>query len=103
FNYSTDENARLLQDWFERITESEILCAQLKRAVRYDRLGVNDATLRIQIAWDKKRLVGLSQIIPLLDRIAGNEQFINMARDRSRMLSTTFKDALKGAPKGSAQ
>jgi hypothetical protein len=102
FNYSQDENARLLQDWFERIVESQSLFAQLKRTVRYDKLGANDVTLRMQIAWDKKRMVGLAQIVPLLDRIATNESYINMARERSRTLSAAFKESLKtSAPKSS--
>ena len=53
FNYSTDENARLLQDWFERITESERAMMLLRRAIRFDKLGVNDAVLRVDTAWSR--------------------------------------------------
>ena len=95
FNYSMDENARLMQDWFERITESEALAFQLRRTIRYDRLGANEATSRLQIAYDKKRLVGLAQLIPMLERIAGNESFMNIARERCRQLAAAFKEALK--------
>ena len=82
FNYSLDENARLLQDWFERISESERAMMNLRRAIRFDKLGVNDAVLRVDAAWSQKRLVGREQFVPLLDRIAKNEGFVNLARER---------------------
>jgi hypothetical protein len=91
FNYSLDENARLLQDWFERISESERAMMNLRRAIRFDKLGVNDAVLRVDTAWSQKRLVGREQFLPLLDRIAKNETFINMARDRAGRLADTLR------------
>jgi hypothetical protein len=91
FNYSLDENARLLQDWFERISESERAMMNLRRAIRFDKLGVNDAVLRVDTAWSQKRLVGREQFLPLLDRVAKNETFINMARDRAGRLADTLR------------
>jgi len=91
FNYSLDENARLLQDWFERISESERAMMNLRRAIRFDKLGVNDAVLRVDAAWSQKRLVGREQFLPLLDRVAKNESFINMARDRAGRLADTLR------------
>jgi len=93
FNYTTDENARTLQDWFERISESERAMMNLRRAIRFDKLGVNDAVLRVDTAWSQKRLVGREQFLPLLDRIAKNESFINLARERAARLA----DALRAA------
>jgi hypothetical protein len=97
FNYSTDENARLLQDWFERISESERAMANLRRAIRFDKLGVNDAVLRVDTAWSQKRLVGREQFLPLLDRIAKNESFINLARERAARLADALRAAGKAA------
>src|SRR5438045_9372211 len=34
FNYSLDENARLLQDWFELVSESERAMLNLRREIR---------------------------------------------------------------------
>ena len=93
FNYSLDENAKLLQDWFERISESERAMMNLRRAIRFDRLGINDAVLRVDAAWSQKRLVGREQFLPLLDRIAKNEAFINMARERASRLADTLRKA----------
>ena len=97
FNYSLDENAKTLQDWFERISESERALMLLRRNIRYDKLGVNDAVLRIDAAWSQKRLVGREQFLPLLDRVAKNETFINLARERAARLATTMRaDSAKG-------
>jgi hypothetical protein len=97
FNYSTDENARLLQDWFERISESERAMMNLRRAIRFDKLGVNDAVLRVDTAWSQKRLLGREQFLPLLDRIAKNESFVNLARDRAARLADAMRAAGKAA------
>ena len=91
FNYSLDENAKTLQDWFERISESERALMLLRRNIRFDKLGVNDAELRIDAAWTQKRLVGREQFLPLLDRVAKNETFINLARERAARLATTMR------------
>ena len=95
FNYSLDESAKTLQDWFERISESERAMMNLRRAIRFDKLGVNDAVLRADAAWSQKRLLGREQFLPLLDRIAKNESFINMARERASRLA----DALRATGK----
>jgi len=97
FNYSLDENAKLLQDWFERVSESERAMMNLSRAMRFDKLGVNDAVLRVDAAWSEKRLVGREQFLPLLDRIAKNEAFVNLARDRAARLAAALRAAGKAA------
>jgi len=93
FNYSLDENAKALQDWFERISESERAMMNLRRAIRFDKLGVNDAVLRVDAAWSQKRLLGREQFLPLLDRIAKNEAFVNLARDRAARLADSIRKA----------
>ena len=91
FNYSQDSSAQALLDWFERITESERHFIDLDRAVHYDKLGVNDALLQLQITYDRKRLVALEQFLPLLDRIAKNESFIHIARERAAGLAESIR------------
>src|SRR5262249_12935232 len=56
FNYSQDVDAQALWDAFERITETEQHFINLERTVRYDKLGVNDVLLRLQITYEHKRL-----------------------------------------------
>jgi hypothetical protein len=95
FNYSLDENAKVLQDWFERIGESERLLLDLKQAIKHDRLGVNDAVLHIDILWSQKRLAGLPQFVPQLERVAKDEVFINMARDRAARIAAEIRVVTK--------
>src|SRR5581483_11224098 len=83
FNYSQDVNAQALADWFERISETEQHFINLDRTVRFDKLGVNDVLLQMQLSWDRKRIVAPEQFLPLLDRIAKNESFLHLARERA--------------------
>lgn len=92
FNYSLDENARVLQDWFERITETQRLQFDLERTARFDKLGVNKTLLQIEAAYDRNRLVGAERLLPLLDRVAKNESYLHMARERAAALADVFRN-----------
>ena len=87
FNYSEDPDARALNDFFERIADTERGLIDLERAVRFDKLGANEAILRIESLRDQKRLVAPDQFLPLLDRVVKNETFMHMARDRAAALA----------------
>ncbi len=93
FNYSEDLNARALADWFERIAESEQHLINLERAAKYDRLGVLKALLQLESAWDRKRLVGTAQYLPMLDRIAKNETYMHTARVRAAGIAEAIRAA----------
>ncbi len=100
FNFTLDPDGQALQDWYERIVESEQLVIDLARTVKYDHLGVNQTLLELEAAYDNKRLVALGQYLPLLDRISKNEAYMNMARERAARLADTFRapPAPKAAP-----
>jgi hypothetical protein len=95
FNYSQDVNAKALQDWFESIGESERAFQELRQAIKHDRLGVNDAVLHIDVLWSQKKLTGLAQFLPQLDRVANDVVFINMARERAARMAAEFRVATK--------
>jgi hypothetical protein len=95
FNYSEDADAKALTDWFERIAETERSLIELERAVRFDKLGAQNAILRIEILRDQKRLVAAEQFLPMLDRVAKNESFLHIARDRAAGLA----DSIRAQPK----
>ncbi len=90
FNYTVDQDGALLADWFERVIETEQLFIDLERAVRFDKLGVNQALLRLQSWWDRKRIVAEKQFLPLLDRVRKNESYLHMARERAEVLAAAF-------------
>jgi hypothetical protein len=91
FNFSQDLDARTLQDWFERITETAQHFIALQRAAKYDKLGVNKALLNMESARDRKRLVAARDFLPLLDRIVKNESFLHMARVRAAALAESIR------------
>ncbi len=92
FNYSENLDAQALQDWFERMSETEQDFIELDRAVHFDKLGVNQAILLVEITFDRKRLISPEQFLPLLDRVAKNESYIHMARERAASLAETFRN-----------
>ncbi|MES1257788.1 MAG: hypothetical protein ABUS51_05140 [Acidobacteriota bacterium] len=91
FNYSEDPEAKTLLDWFERIAETERALIDLERAVRFDKLGVHDAILRIEVTRNQKRLIAQSQFLPLLDRVVKNESYLHMARERAAALAESIR------------
>jgi hypothetical protein len=99
FNYTQDEPGQALQDWYERIVESERAFFDLQRTAKYDHLGVNQSLLELEAAYENKRLVAVEQFLSLLDRIAKNEIYMHMARERAAQLADRFRGV--PAPKAS--
>ena len=91
FNYSTNEDAKLLADRFEAIAESAQTLLELRRSIRHDRLGVNAAILKIQGLMDAKRLVATADFLPVLDQVAKNEAYIHMARERAAEIADAIR------------
>jgi len=94
FNYSEDPSARALWDCFERMTESAQHRIDLDRAAKYDHLGLVKALNLLWSAMDRKRLVGLDQYLPTLDRIVKNETYMHTARARAAEIAEAIR---KGA------
>ncbi len=76
-----DLNAQALLDRFERITETEQHFANLDRTAHFEKLGVNEVLLQLQVTWERNRLVAPEQFLPLLDRIAKNESYLHISRE----------------------
>ena len=91
FNFSEDLDARALTDWFERISETGQSYYALERAVKYDKLGVNQALLQFEISRDRKRVVSPQLFLPMLDRVAKNDSYLNMARSRAANLAESIR------------
>lgn len=95
FNYSEDANAKVLWEWCERMTESAQHRIALDRAAKYDRLGVVKALNLLGSAIERKRVVGLEQYLPTLDRIVKNESYMHAARARASEIAEFIR---AGAP-----
>jgi hypothetical protein len=100
FNYSGDASAQALLDRFERITESEEHFINLDRTAHFEKLGVNEVLLQLQITWDRNRLVDPEQFLPLLDRIAKNESYLHISRERAAVIADAIR---KPAPARDSQ
>ena len=100
FNYSQDADAQTLQDFMERIVESEQALINLERTARFDRLGVNQALLQLQILVERKRVVAPNQFLKMLDRVAKNDVYLNMARDRAAQMAANFRAPAAVAAEG---
>jgi hypothetical protein len=91
FNFTEDLDGRTLTDWFERISETERHLLELERVVKYDKLGVNNALLQLEITYDHKRLVAPEQFLPMLDRVVKNESFMHLARERAANIASQIR------------
>lgn len=100
FNFTQDVAGRALQDWFEKIAESATRYLALERAVKFEKLGVNQELLLLQAAGERNRLVGLTMYLPLLDRIIKNDTYMHMARERAAEIADIIRarKAAAGAP-----
>jgi hypothetical protein len=95
FNYSEDNDAHALQDWFERMAESAQHRDNLERAAKYDHLGVMQAMNLLASAYDRHRLVAVEQFLPILDRVAKNETYMHGARALAAEMAESIR---KGQP-----
>jgi hypothetical protein len=92
FNYTQDPAGQMLADWFERIAETAQRRIDLERTAKYDKLGVVDSLLQLEISLDKKRLLAPEQFLPLLDRVANNESYMHTARTRAAEVATAIRN-----------
>jgi hypothetical protein len=92
FNYTEDVDGRILTDWFERISETERHLIDLERVVKYDKLGVNNALLQLEMTLDRKRLIAPEQFLPMLDRVVKNESFMHLARQRAAAIADQIRN-----------
>ena len=87
FNYTLNSVAAQLLDIFEGLARQQTDISDLDRTMHYDPLGVNDVILQIEKDFDHKLLPEPGQLLPLLDRVAADQHFIDIARERARKLA----------------
>ncbi len=100
FNYSQDLDAKIIHDWFEKITETAQHYIAMERTVKFDKLGVNKALLQFQAAMERGRLTGLEVFLPLLDRVVKNDSYLHMARERAGVVAETIRNPKPAAAAG---
>jgi hypothetical protein len=91
FNYTIDDSATQLLNIFEGITRQQLDISNLTRVMRYDRLGVNDCLTQLETDYNSKLLPEPERLLPTLDQVAGDDKFIDLARNRARILASKIR------------
>ena len=87
FNYTLDGTATQLLAIFEGLSRQEGDLSDLQRAMRYDRLGVNDVLQQIETDYNNKLLPEPELLLPVLDQLAADDKYLDIARQRARALA----------------
>jgi hypothetical protein len=93
FNYTLDDSAGQLMAIFEGLARQATDLSDLERTMRYDRLGVNDVLLQIESDLNNKLIPEPERLLPTLDQLAGDDKFIEIARQRARTLAGHIRSA----------
>jgi hypothetical protein len=93
FNFTLDSSASQLLDVFEGLTREQSDLSNLERAMRYDRLGVNDVLQRIEVAYNNKLYPEPDRFLSAFDQLAADEKFLDIARQRARTLAGRIRNA----------
>jgi hypothetical protein len=91
FNYTLNAPATQLLQICEGLARQQELIDLLRRRIKYDRLGVNDALLQFETDLDKGVLPEPQRALPLLEQIAGDSRFLEIARERARALAERLR------------
>lgn len=86
FNYTLNPAANQLVQIFEGLGRQQEHIETLARRVRYDRLGVNEALLRLEADLNRKFVPEPERLLPVLEQIAEDSRLIEIARHRARAL-----------------
>lgn len=91
FNYTVNTAASQLLQICEGLARQEELVEVLQRRIKYDRLGVNDALLDLETDLSKGVLPEPQRLLPLLDQISADYRFVEIARQRARVLAEKIR------------
>ena len=91
FNYTLNTAAAQLLQICEGLARQQELIDLLQRRIKYDRLGVNDALLQFETDYNHSLLPEPQRVLPMLDQIAGDSHFVEIARQRARNLAERIR------------
>ncbi len=95
FNYTLDPAASQLLEIFEGLTRQEWDLIELQRRMRFDHLGVNDALMQFEADLNERILPEPERLLPTLDQLANDPRFLDIARQRARVLAERIRAAQK--------
>jgi hypothetical protein len=93
FNYTLNPTANQLMQIFEGLARQQQDLVLLERQAKYDRLGVNDALLQFETDLDHRQLPEPERMLPILDQIAADSHYLEIARTRARALAERIRNS----------
>jgi hypothetical protein len=91
FNYTLNSAATQLLQIFEGLARQQEHVDLISRRMKYDRLGINDALLQFETDLNRSLLPEPKRVLPVLDQIAGDPRFVDIARQRARTLAERIR------------
>src|SRR5207248_4896905 len=91
FNYTLNSAAAQLLQIFEGLARQQEHVDLITRRMKYDRLGINDALLQFESDLNRSLLPEPQRVLPMLDQIAGDSRFVDIARQRARSLAERIR------------
>ena len=91
FNYTLNLSATQLMQIFEGLARQQQDLVLLQRQAKFDRLGVNDALMQFESDMDHRLLPEPERLLPILDQIAADSHFVEIARSRARALAERIR------------
>jgi len=91
FNYTLNPSAAQLLQIFEGFARQQEHVELITRRMKYDRLGVNDALLQFESDFNRSLLPEPQRALPMLDQIAADSRFVEIARQRARALAERIR------------
>jgi hypothetical protein len=76
---------------FEGLARQQEHADLITRRMRYDRLGINDALLQFESDLNRSLLPEPQRLLPMLEQIAGDSKFVDIARQRARSLAERIR------------
>jgi hypothetical protein len=91
FNYTLNSTANQLLQIFEGLAREQEHLTLIARRMKYDRLGINDALLQFETDFNHSLLPEPRRALPVLDQIAADSRFVEIARQRARALAERIR------------
>lgn len=98
FNYTLNPAASQLLQIFEGLARQQEHVDLISRRMKYDRLGVNDALLQFESDLNRSLVPEPQRVLPMLDTIANDSQFVEIARQRARALAERIRHQTENPP-----
>lgn len=93
FNYTLNPSATQLMQIFEGLARQQQDLVLLRRQAQFDRLGVNDALMQFESDMDHRLLPEPERLLPVLDQIAADSHFVEIARSRARAIAERIRNS----------